>query len=90
MFMKPQNTHNYPYFLWDYELTEEQVRKILRGNNKVERQWLIARILTNAHFNDVWKYLTLKEVVDEFPHLHMRSQIKDAWQRALTVWGYYV
>ncbi len=88
--MKNQNYLNRPYFLWDYDLTEDQVWKILQGDNKLDRQWLMARILTNAHFNDVWKYLELKDVVTEFPYLRMRPQIKESWQRALNIWGYHV
>lgn len=88
--MKKQNCINRPYFLWDYDLTEDQVRKILHGDNKLDRKWLMARILTNAHFNDVWKYLTLKDIVTEFPYLRMRPQIKESWQRALNIWGYHV
>jgi hypothetical protein len=88
--MKSQCKHTKPYFLWDYDLTEDQIRKILHGKNIVDRQWMMARILSSAHFNDVWKYLTLKEVAAEFPYLRMRSQVKEAWQRALNIWGCYV
>lgn len=33
------------YFLWDYDLSEEEVFAILRGENEVEKAWLITRIL---------------------------------------------
>lgn len=79
-----------PYFLWDYDLTEQNVRDILSGKNAMERRWIIARILSNAHFRDVWKYLTINEIVYEFSNLKLRSSVKEAWQRALTVWGYHV
>lgn len=81
---------NRPYFLWDYDLTDDQVRGILDGNNETEKLWMTARILSNANFNDVWRYLTLAQVVDIFPKLRMRPVIKDYWQRALAVWGYNV
>lgn len=77
------------YFLWDYDLTENQVKKILRQGNDYEKRWLIARILEHAHFNDVFKYLTLKEILTYFPKLKMRPVIKKYWQRALTTWGYH-
>ncbi len=79
-----------PYFIWDYNLTEKQIRKILRGDNEFEKQWLIARILSHAHFMDVWKYLKVKEIIKEFPNLKMRPETKEAWSRALNVWGYHV
>lgn len=84
------NTKKRPYFLWDYDLTEDQVHKILRDDNETERLWLTARILSSANFDDVWKYLTLGQVVESFPKLRMRPVIKDYWRRALTVWGYDV
>lgn len=43
-----------PYFIWDYDLTEADVRRILRGEKgEFTRRWLIARILESAHFDDV-------------------------------------
>ena len=79
-----------PYFLWDYDLSEKQVHDILRGKNEFERQWLMARILSHAHFLDVWKYLKVNDIVNEFSNLKMRIEIKEAWKRALNVWGYHV
>ena len=81
---------NTPYFLWDYETTEADIRRILQDGSAVEKQWLIARILTSAKFDDVWKYLKVKDVAEHFPNLKMRPQIKANWQRALNVWGYAV
>lgn len=79
-----------PYFLWDYDLTDAQVREILHGNNETERRWLMSRILASAAYQDVWHYLTLADIVKEFPYLKMRPQIKEMWGRALRVWGYHV
>ena len=79
-----------PYFLWDYDTTEADVRRILQGGSEIDKQWLIARILTSAKFDDVWKYLKVGDVVEHFPRLKMRPQIKTNWQRALNVWGYAV
>ena len=81
---------NTPYFLWDYDTSETELRRILQDGNQIEKQWLIARILTSAKFDDVWKYLKLKDVVEHFPRLKMRPSIKNNWQRALNVWGYAV
>ena len=79
-----------PYFLWDYDLTEDRVREILRGSNDFDRRWLLARILTNASYPDVWKYTNLKQVTSEFPHLKLRPFIKSAWQNAFRAWESYV
>ena len=83
-------TKNRPYFLWDYNLSEDDVRTILISGGELDKQWLIARILTNARYEDVWKYLTIKDLVLYFSKLRMRPQVKLAWKKALNVWGYEV
>jgi len=75
-----------PYFLWDYDLTDKDVRRILRGSNETEKQWMMGRILASANYKDVWKYLSLKDIVSELPKLRMRPEIKRAWERAIYVW----
>ncbi len=75
-----------PYFLWDYNVSENQVRAILDGQNETEKSWLLSRILESARFDDVWKYTTVKEIQQWFPKLKMKPVIKEAWQRALTAW----
>ena len=79
-----------PYFLWDYDLSEDQVKRILRQGNEAEKCWLTARILEHAHFNDVFKFLNLQEMVGLFPKLKMRPVARQYWQRALSAWGYDV
>lgn len=79
-----------PYFLWDYNLTDTEVREILHGENETEKIWMMSRILASARFEDVWKYVRLSDVVVAFPRLKMRQEIKDAWKFALTAWGYHV
>jgi hypothetical protein len=81
---------NTPYFLWDYDLNENQIRTILHGNNEIEKLWLITRIITHAKFEDIWQYLTLEDVVKVFSKLRLRPKSKQDWQRALNVWGYHV
>lgn len=76
----------YPYFLWDYQLTEYDVRRILRGENQTDKVWLLSRILESATFEDVWKYTTLSEVRETFPQLKLKPPIRRAWEHALSVW----
>lgn len=78
------------YFLWDYNLTDDQIHAILSGDNEVEKLWLTARILTHAKFEDVWRYLSLKNIAKTFSKLRLPQKTKQAWQLALNVWGYHV
>lgn len=81
---------NKPYFLWDYDLTYKQIYDILQGSNEVEKLWLVARIMTHAKFEDIWKYLTVDDILKVFPKLRLTPKAKQDWQRALNIWGYHV
>lgn len=76
-----------PYFLWDYDLTEKDVKKILKEGNEFSRIWLISRILESAKYEDVWKYLSLEEVLQVFPRLKLKRAIKSVWLNAFKSWG---
>lgn len=62
---------NRPYFIWDYDISENRIREILLSGNETERLWLVGRILSHARYEDVWKYLKVKDIVDLFPKLRM-------------------
>ena len=78
------------YFLWDYDLTEKDIRRILSSGNETEKIWMMSRILSCARFEDVWKYLKVKEVAGSFSKLRLRPEIKNAWKTAFLTWGYNV
>jgi hypothetical protein len=76
-----------PYFLWDYDLTEEQVRAILSGDDEVEKAWLITRILEYARWDDIWRYLTVDDVRENFDRLRFRwPRDRELWDYALERW----
>lgn len=81
---------NRPYFLWDYNLTESDVHRLLKDGNRDTKIWLMSRILSSAKFDDVWKYITLSELVKFFPYTQMRHSLKDTWSLALRTWGYEI
>ena len=72
--------------MWDYNIDEREIKKLLKEGNETTRIWLITRILENAKFEDIWKYLTLKEIREIFPKLKLKKPIRKAWERALRVW----
>ncbi len=77
-----------PYFIWDYDLTEEDVRAILRGDNEYEKVQMMVRIMESAKREDIWKYLTLSEVKRYWPQIsrRMRREVREVWSWALEVW----
>lgn len=75
-----------PYFLWDYDLTDDEVREILRGDNRSDKVWILSRILESARFEDVWKYTSLFEVKSMFNSLKLKPAVRQAWELALSIW----
>jgi hypothetical protein len=75
-----------PYFLWDYDLTEDEVQTLLRTGDEETRIWLASRILESASYADVWRYLSLAELRAIFPHLKLKPPVREAWAYALHVW----
>lgn len=76
------------YFFWDYDLSEEDVRQILAGNDPIDRAWVISRLLNAARWEDIWRYITLDDVRAHWGLLHFRTpQLQEAWARALEVWS---
>lgn len=75
-----------PSFLWDYDLTEAQVREILRSAPLEQKKWLIARILERASLEETLAYLTLEEISRALPRLRMDSRVKRHWEETLGLW----
>ena len=76
-----------PYFIWDYDLSETEVRAILRGNDEQQKAWLVARLLESARYEDIWHYISLAELRKIFPKLQLKPQVRAVWELALSVWG---
>jgi hypothetical protein len=75
------------YFFWDYDITEEEVREILRGDDEPRKVWVMSRILEYARFDDVWRYVTPSDLRQYFERLHLRPQVREVWARAIEVWN---
>ncbi len=74
-------------FLWDYDLTEEDVRRILREGTPAERGWLIGRILEYAPWEEIWRYLTPDQIAQNLENVHFRSpRDRELWTYALKRW----
>jgi len=79
------------YFLWDYDFTEKDVKKMLKSGDPFTKHWLhwlVGRILESAKYDDVWKYLNIKDILKIFPKLLLKKPVKQAWETAFKAWGY--
>ena len=77
-----------PYFFWDYDTTEEDIRRILTNGNQTERARVITRILEYAKWDDIWLYLTIDDIRENLEHLRFRlPQDRELWAYALERWA---
>jgi len=76
------------YFFWDYDLSDEDVHHILREGSPTEKAWVITRILEYAKWDDIWRYLTLADIRENFANLRFRQpQDRELWAYALERWS---
>jgi hypothetical protein len=76
-----------PYFFWDYEINDAEIHRILHGGTPSEKAWIISRILEYAKWDDMWRYLTVADIRDNFANLHFRRpQDRELWAYALDRW----
>ena len=75
------------YFFWDYDITEDDLRAILGGDNEVEKAWAITRLLEAAKWGDIWRFITLDDLRANFARLRFRFQRdREMWDYALRRW----
>lgn len=74
---------------WDYNFTEHQLLRKLTKGTQGEKAWIIGRMLENLPFNCIWNYITLRQVKDFFPYLHLRPKLKQIWGYTLSLWDKY-
>lgn len=76
-----------PYFLWDEPTSIRDLKRILREGPEEERVRLTAKILREARYADVWRFLTLKDLEarwKEMPHRLGRQQA--LWEFLVSTW----
>ncbi len=76
-----------PYFLWDVPITEAQLRERLRHPDPDTRAQWQAVIMREARYADVWTYLTLDEVLRDWPDIvrHL-GRMRGFWEYLLNGW----
>ncbi|MBI5082151.1 MAG: hypothetical protein HZB17_12755 [Chloroflexi bacterium] len=79
-----------PYFIWwDQDVTEDDVRDALKSDNLYTRITYMSYILNDAEFEDIWKFLKVKDVQENFWRIRWRTTtIQKQWQQLLTLLGY--
>lgn len=73
------------YFFPEHEVTESEVREILRSDDRERRAWAISHMLRYAQWNDIWTYVDRDEVREIFSELDLPENLRAAWARMLKI-----
>lgn len=74
-----------PYFNWDAPITNAEVRRRLREGDEDAKVFWIARIMSEAVYADVWKYVSLRRDV-----LPRWSQLRRILGRRRPFWEFLI
>ncbi len=76
-----------PYFLWDEDLTIEEFKRLLRGEDGRVRPLFLVKLLREARDIDVWRFVTPEEVAEAFPLIaHRLGRRRAFWSFLLGRW----
>ena len=78
-------------FLWwdDVRLSEEELREKLRSPDPLERGTWAGRILREATLGEVWRYLSVEDLLRDWPYIERNlgrrrafwNYLLDGWRR---------
>ena len=76
-----------PYFLWDEDVSSDELRTILAGPDSHRRDQLMGKILREARDIDVWTFVSPKEVARVLPLLGRRlGSRRRFWEFLIQGW----
>jgi hypothetical protein len=61
-----------PYFLWDEDVSIDELRAVLAGPDGTRRDGLLGKLLREARDTDVWRFVSPEEVARALPRLGRR------------------
>jgi len=77
-----------PYFLWDMDLTLERFRELLAGDDLEVRAYLVGKLMRQAKPDDVFQFVTVREIRELWPHLERYlGRSREFWRWILGVWS---
>jgi hypothetical protein len=84
-----------PWFLWNEDLSVDEFRARLHGEDAAERDRLLALLLREANDAEVWQFVSPQQVADALPRLQRRLGVRRApfWNFLIERWrrdGYVV
>jgi hypothetical protein len=76
-----------PYFLWDEDVSVQELRDVLAGPDSPRRDQLLAKMLREARDTDVWAFVAPHEVARRLPELgHRLGRRRAFWEWLIEGW----
>lgn len=81
------NEDRRPYFIWDEDLSIRQLRQKLAVGDREQWCYYAAKVMREARYEDVWKFLSLEEVQASWKELRpILGRKRDFWEFLFSVW----
>ena len=76
-----------PYFIWDEDLSVRQLRQKLAAGDPEQWRYYAAKIMREARYEDVWRFLSLEDVSRAWDSLRpILGRRRDLWEFLFSVW----
>lgn len=76
-----------PYFLWNEAITCAELRQKLAATDPDERALWIGRIMREARYQDVWKFVRLGDVLELLPRIDRHlGRTREFWRWLIQGW----
>ncbi len=76
-----------PYFIWDVPITFRELKERLHHSNVDTKVLWIARVLREARYPDVWKLLTLGDILPLYVRVRKHlGRMRRFWDFLLEGW----
>ena len=73
------------YFFPEEDVTRNELRSILDGDDEERRAWAISHLLRYAQWDDIWTFVSEDQVHEIFAALDLPENLRVAWARKLKI-----
>jgi len=82
-----ENADSIPYFLWDEPMTVAEFKSRLGTASMAEQVRLRTKLMREARDTDVWKFISLTEVLNQWPRIvGQLGRRRSFWEFLLDRW----